>query len=186
MKIIGFGHRKRTGKDEAARIIVEHFKDLKVQRFSFANELYRVCHQLYYWDGMKDKEYYEQFPEEKEKVLPKIGKTPRQIWIDFGTKAVREQVYKDTWVMAELYKTGKSDCDLAVFTDVRFPNELQAIHKFKGVVVKVERPSIPKTNDAADTPLEGIQPWDAIINNNGTLEEYKNKVITTCQKLLNI
>src|SRR5215831_16002209 len=90
-KMIAFGHRKSVGKDSAARFLCSHLrihlKGSNIQHHGFADKLKNVCHQLYGWAGLQDREYYET-PDTyklKDEVLPVLGKSPRQIWIEFAT-----------------------------------------------------------------------------------------------------
>jgi len=39
---------------------------------------------MYAWAGFRDKQYYDYNPDEKERILLPINKTPRQILIDVG------------------------------------------------------------------------------------------------------
>ncbi len=172
-KIIGFGHRKRTGKDQAAKFLTTILKQncpkLNVRKTSFAWKLKDVCHQLYAWAGLREPVYYENHPETRETKLPEIGLSPREIWIQLGTPAIRKQVYDGTWV--EYCLRSNTDADILVITDLRFPNEFQAIQNLNGDCIKVIRESIPDTDDVADTALAHIpdEKWDQIIYNNGDL-----------------
>src|SRR5262245_27874124 len=101
---IGLGHYKRTGKDTFANYLMEELAaldpNIRVAKKSFAWKMKQICTELYGWAGLREPEFYE--TEEgaalREVVLPMVGKSPRQLWVDFGTKAVRDQVYRDTWL----------------------------------------------------------------------------------------
>lgn len=155
MNIIGFGHRQQVGKDTACRLIVERFgkehPEVNVQIVSFADKLYQICHDLYGWAGFKDREYYQYYPEEKEIALPEIGKSPRQILIDFGTEGVRKKVFEDTWVNYVVKRL--HDSDLILIPDMRFPNEMEAVQANGGWAVNVKRFGQPHVDDAADIAL---------------------------------
>jgi len=157
--IIGFGHRKRVGKDLACRHLRTHSANCKI--YSFADKLYDICHQLYGWAGQQDKAYYEQFPEKKNVVLPAIGKTPRQITIDMGTPGIRNCVYDRTWIDYLMQNLKEP----ALISDVRFTNEARHIQIMGGKVIRIDRPSIPHTDDAADIDLAEFTDWDKIITN---------------------
>ena len=101
---IGLGHYKRTGKDSFANYLIDELTDLnprlKVLKRSFAWKLKQVCQRTicvgrtYPGCGFLRDQGREVL---REVVLPQLGRSPRQIWIDFGTKAVRDQVYHHTW-----------------------------------------------------------------------------------------
>ena len=105
MKIIAIGHYRRVGKDTFANCVIEKVRQLnpriRVGKRSWAWKLKQICHELYAWAGLREPEYYETEPGAslREVPLPEIGKSPRQIWIDFGTPAVRESACTaDTWL----------------------------------------------------------------------------------------
>jgi hypothetical protein len=179
MKIIAFGHQKRVGKDTAAQFVSTYLRVeqgiKRVKKAGFADKLKDVCHQLYGWAGLKDKDFYEQ-PENfhlKEVVLPAIGKTPRQIWISFGNE-VKAATYYNTWLD---YLLKHTTADWLIVSDMRFPNEADYIREIGGIVVKVTRPSVPHMPDAADDPLLNYQNWSAHIINDGSLADFYSKVI---------
>ena len=164
---IGLGHYKRTGKDTFANFLVEACRErdphFTIGKRSFAYKLKQVCHDLYSWAGLREPEFYETCDGEqyREVVLPEIGKSPRQIWIDMGTKAIRENVYEPTWL--DYLLKGQHDLDVLVIPDVRFPNEAEAIRKSGGVLVKIVRPGYAPGPDIADRALLGYDGWDYVI-----------------------
>jgi len=173
MRIIGFGHSKRAGKDTIAEMVAGHLRtgtNWSVQMTGFADKLKEVCHNLYGWDGLMGKDFYNT-PEGaplREVPLPTIGKSPRQIWIDMGTPAVRERVYDMTWVEFTLRPANPPD--VLIIPDVRFPNEAQRIHELGGILVQVERPGFPAGNDVADQALVGYEGWTAKVTNDRDLQ----------------
>lgn len=69
-----------------------------------------------------------------------------------------------------------------IITDVRFPNELEAIKKHKGITIRINRGLVERTGKLiqepehpSETALDGAK-FDYIIENNGTIEELLNKV----------
>lgn len=178
MVLIGLGCRKRVGKNQAAEFIKAELESLgfTVEVTSFAEPLYRVAHILYGWAGFGTKEFYENNPKYKEVLLPEIGKTPRQILIDLGTPAIRDRVYDETWV--KLLTRSKHDSDFVIVTDLRFPNELKAIRDVNGYTVRIDRPSIPKDDDIADSAMNDVEDsaWFSIITNDGNLDKFKGQV----------
>ncbi len=175
MKLIGLGHYSRTGKDSFANYFLESVQEynpkLKAGKKPFAWKLKQICFELYAWDGMREPEFYETEAGApyRDIVLPTIGKTPVQIWIDMGTPAVRNNVYIDTWIDYLL----KSDhgLDVLVIPDVRFPNEVSAIRKLGGTLIKVVRPGYGPRKSVADRALLGFTEWDYVIGSSGEMRE---------------
>ena len=175
MQIYGLGHTSRAGKDSLANFMVgdliEYAPQLKALKRGFAFKLKQICWELYSWDGMMPPEYYDTPEGEKARdiPLPTIGKTPVEIWVAFGTPAVREQVYQPTWI-DYLLKTDHN-CDVLIIPDVRFLNEAEAIKELGGTLVKVVRPGYGPRNTVADRALLGYTGWDYVVGGTGTMEE---------------
>jgi hypothetical protein len=179
MKIIAFGHKKQVGKNLTAQLLFQNlccdYPDMKIEVVGFADPLYHVAHYLYGWAGFKIKEYYDKFPQTKSVELPKLKMTPRELLIKLGTKAIRENVYDATWVDYIINK--KRDCDLLLITDLRFPNEFNIVKNMNGLCIRIDRPSIPLTNDIADCALDGLYSWDHVILNDGTKRDLNFKIM---------
>ena len=58
------------------------------------------------------------------------------------------------------------------FTDLRFPNEAEAIRSLGGLLVRIDRPDVPKMNHPTECALDDWSDWDHVIENNGTLDEF--------------
>lgn len=85
----------------------------------------------------------------KEKVDEYWGISPRKFMQLVGSEMFRHHLCADVWIKA-LFRTLERDYGnkkVVFITDVRFPNEADAIHKHGGVVVRITRPSL-QTKDA--------------------------------------
>lgn len=175
MKVIAVGHYSRVGKDSFANALLASLREynpvLRVAKKSFAWKLKQICYELYSWAGMKPPEWYETPEGEKDRniVLPGIRKTPVEVWVDFGTPAVREKVYDRTWIDYVL----KTDLgvDILILPDVRFPNEAQAIIDSGGTLIKVVRPGYGPRKSLADRALLCYREWDYVIGASGEMRE---------------
>lgn len=158
--IIGLGHKARHGKDSAARILIERFPH-RVQRFSFADDLYAVCRVLH---GMTTKDA---------PLLQRVG-------VEYREKD------EDTWIRCVDSKIREARPRVAVITDVRFPNELAYVKAMGGVCWKIERrmpdgalfvdPSRPATH-VSETALD-YAPWDRVlVNPDGRPEQFRDAVL---------
>lgn len=186
MQILGFGHRRRTGKDQSAKFLdtilrIERPK-LKVVKVSFAAKLKETCYELYKWAGLERGVFYESEAgaKLKEVVLPLIGMSPREIWIKVGNKL--REVYADTWIDAALRNF--PDAAVIIVTDVRFPNEVDKIHSLGGQVFKMIRPGEPMSDDASDSALDSYTGWDGLIMNNGDLGALHTKIEAIAQDII--
>lgn len=157
--IIGLGHAARTGKDTCAQLLTEHhdysrvaFADA-IREFVFATDpRVRLSVNLHGWDAAKVND-------------PEV----RRALVDVGNGA-REIIGKDVWIRAAMQRmtSGRT-----VFTDMRYPNEVEAIRQVGGLVVKVERPGVEPLPNVADQALADYDGWDAVIVNDGTLDDLR-------------
>ena len=183
--IIGIGHQRGVGKDVAAMFMVQEFHQQyptigrTIKHASFAEPLYEVCEMLYAWAGFRTANYYNQNRAEKEEVLPLLGKSPRQILIEMGMK-VRE-IIPSTWVD---YGMNQSH-EIVIFSDMRFPNEAEAIKKAGGICVKITRPGLPLVEDPndPDNQLSGFDDWDYHIVNDGSMKDYEKQIASFVEAL---
>lgn len=171
-KIIAFGHRKRVGKDTAAKFLDTHLRchGIKSVKLSFAAKHKAVCYDMFHWAGLQPGIFYEDEKNAhlREVVLPKIGKTPRQIWIEVGNKM--REVYSDVWIDNALY--GTPNAQILIITDLRFANEASKVKSLNGVIFKIIRPDAPVSDDASDSALDDYTGWDRILENTGDLQAF--------------
>lgn len=174
--IIGLSGYARSGKDEAAKVLVNEFD---YRRVAFADKLRDVLYALnpivgfegepleigidpvgvqqvidrHGWDGYKETEH---------------GTEIRRLLQRLGTEAGRETLWDNIWVDAAL--TGVSTSDKIVVTDVRFPNEADAIKKRGGIMVRINRdgngPATDQYNNThkSETSLDDYN-FDYTLNN---------------------
>jgi len=67
--------------------------------------------------------------------------------------------------------------------DVRFRNEVDAVQRNGGVLIRVERPGFNGANDhSSENSLDDFNGWNIILRNDGSLEQFlhqvENKVLT--------
>jgi len=97
-----------------------------------------------------------------------LGVTPRHVLRILGTEVGRN-IHPDFWVNLWQLNTAMPILESAgslVVDDVRFPNEVAAIHRLGGKVFKVMRPGteVNMSNHASDTQ---VLDYDYIIANTG-------------------
>ncbi|MBX7136244.1 MAG: hypothetical protein K1X67_26535 [Fimbriimonadaceae bacterium] len=175
---IGLGHYKRTGKDSFANYLIQELAaidpfGLYLKR-SFAWKLKQVCHELYGWAGLREPEFYETKEGEKlrEVVLPELGKSPRQIWVDFGTDAVRDHVWSGTWrdyIFRGDHAVNGQQPTVLIVPDVRFPDETNEFEVRNGVLIKVVRPGYGPGKNRPDRMLLGFDRWTSVIGEQGSM-----------------
>lgn len=184
---VAFGHEKSVGKDTAARFLMSHLRMSRsgsnIQKKGFADKLKQQCYELYSWAGLMPGPWYEESTERyklKNIILPLIGKSPRRIWIEYGTTVARS-IYHSTWIE---YLFRSTNCQVLIISDCRFPDEADKILEHGGFVFKIDRPSVEHTNDVADDALFGYTRWTEIIHNNSDLNSFNDKIIKLAEEYL--
>lgn len=145
--IIGFVGFIGSGKDTAADYLV-NFHGFR--RDSFANTLKDAIASIFGWDRTllegrtaEAREWREQVDEWWAQRLGLPNLTPRWILQYWGTEVCRNHFHDDIWI-ASLENKMRKTKDNIVISDVRFPNEIQAIHNSGGIVVRVRRGADPE------------------------------------------
>jgi hypothetical protein len=156
--IIGFVGFIGSGKDTAADYLVNFHG---YRRDSFANTLKDAVANVFGWDRVllegrtkEAREWREQVDTWWAERLNMPHLTPRWVLQYWGTEVCRHGFHDDIWIASlenRIRKTG----DNIVISDVRFPNEIKAIHNAGGIVVRVKRGEDPEWYDAAASANAG-------------------------------
>ncbi len=209
--IIGICGLIGAGKDTAADYLVNlhHFR-----RESFANSLKDAVAQVFGWDRTMLEGRTKQAREWREQVDPwwsaRLGMpnlTPRWILQYWGTDVCRRAFHDDIWI-ASLENKLRNSQDDVVISDCRFPNEILAIKRAGGIVVRVVRGPEPEWYEAAlsaNRGPDGNTSWalskrrleslkihasetswigtkfDAVLDNNSTLDHLYEQVKNLAQ-----
>lgn len=169
--IVGFGHQMGVGKDTAAELLV---KDYEFRNMKFADALKSVCCAVFGWEKyqLEDQEF-----KQTEDKFWEI--TPRRALQLVGTDAMRNNIRQDIWVKALERRIRSTYHRNYVITDVRFPNEAEAIRRWGGHVIRIDRPGFSSTDPnrhASETALLDYDKWSGVIMNDGTIDELAKKV----------
>ena len=178
--IIGFAGFARAGKDTCADMVREMFPDVYT-RSAFANALKDEC-------GLMLSMVDDDFPD----LHDDRSKVKYRDFLVFWGKFRRQQ-QEDYWIkklnnseMAKRRKNSKSRLG-TVISDVRYPNEVDWIHKNGGIVIYISRPSaVPANSEEHYTVNEILRNGmeDYRIENNGSLEDLKEKVIKLISEVI--
>lgn len=95
-----------------------------------------------------------------------------------GTEAGRNIHGHDCWVKIAERKIETTTKDI-VFTDCRFPNEVEFVRSLRGRLIWIERPGVgPVNGHVSDSGLAALKAQaDAVIVNDGGIEELHSKLI---------
>lgn len=143
-----------------------------------------------------DKERYEIELKINWQTAYKHQYTVRELLQLIGTEAMRNVIHFDVWVNALMSEYNSNNIEQKpnwIITDVRFPNELEAIKNRQGITIRVNRddyifdnegkriiPSksyvnTPIVQHSSETALDEAE-FDYTIDNNGTIEELIEQV----------
>ena len=197
--IIGICGLIGAGKDTAADYLV-NFHEFR--RDSFASSLKDAVSAVFGWDRdmlegrtKHAREWREEIDPWWSQRLAMPGLTPRLILQLWGTEVCRQNFHDDIWIASLENRLRKSE-DNIVISDCRFPNEIAAIRRSGGRVIRIVRGPDPEWFTTARlTPERMKTDWpeihaseyswattnfDFVIENNGTIldlySELKNLV----------
>lgn len=168
--LIGFAGAARSGKDTAADVLLS----AGWQRKAFADKVKDMLYALdplmietNYAEGVTSLRYeVDGYGWETTKdCYPEVRQYLQRLGTEGGRAALGENVWVDA-LLRDFENWGPT-----VITDVRFPNEADAIRERGGLVLLVERPGqdpIAEADHASENALAGYA-FDAVICNDGAL-----------------
>ena len=185
--LIGISGKMGVGKDTLGSILCDLEPAYEVKRF--ANKLKMIASLL---SGISVERFESQ--DFKQFNMPsvwnrykspttaygdqRIKMTVREFLQKLGTEAMRDNLHEDVWVNALFadYKEryfGSNSMPNWVITDVRFPNEANAIINRGGIMVKINRTDTTgiNKNHSSETALDNWTGFSYEIDNNGTIED---------------
>ena len=112
--------------------------------------------------------------------------TAREFMQFLGTDVMRK-MYEPVHVNHAISRILAEQSELAIVPDVRFPNEVEAIHKAGGKVIRLTR-NTRKDNHASECGLDpenfDWDNFDVVIHNDGSLEDTLQKVDEVCSSII--
>lgn len=146
-----------SGKDTIADYLVNNHG---FRRESFANSLKDAVAAVFGWDRIllegrtKEAREWREQPDEWWSTRLGMEITPRWVLQNWGTEVCRRSFHDDIWIASLEHRLLKSNDDI-VISDCRFPNEITAIKKAGGVVIRVKRGDEPVWFNAAVNYMSG-------------------------------
>lgn len=136
--VINLCGRKRTGKESAFKVMLPYVD--RPEEFQFATPLKKFCmevlgltrDQCYGTSEDRERPTKYKWSWVNDKIRTKYGKaadqtmTSRDVLQVVGTDLMRQQFYKNIWAEAGIREAVNSTANTCIFTDGRFPNELDA------------------------------------------------------------
>lgn len=196
--IIGICGFQSSGKDTIANYLINHYG---FKKLSFAGALKDIVSIIFSWprdklEGltMEDRLWREQVDEWWSKTLNMPNLTPRFVLQYFGTDLFRNHWHQDIWV--KVLERKLLEHEHIVVTDCRYDNEINLLRVHGGKIIHIYR-NMPewfdnyKNNGIIAEEMKKLHVsetgWiksecDFVIENNGTLEELQNKIISIMEK----
>jgi phosphomevalonate kinase len=166
MKLIAISGKMRAGKDTFGEIFLERFPSF--QRVAFADPL---------------KEEYGELHNLSVEEINLHKEVHREGLIAHG--AMRRAQNKLYWVNKALEKPFDK-----IITDLRWDHELEAVKALGGIIIRIESFSSERAkrgkiinDDPSETSLDLITNWDYVIENNGSLEEFRERSLEVINDL---
>jgi hypothetical protein len=154
--LYGISGRKFSGKDTTGKHLCEKYGYM---RLAYADALKEACREIF---GFTDEQLYGSSKE----TADEFWKTsPRKVLQYVGTDLFRDQLDKvipdlgkNIWIkvlekkILDVWK--KNPSQGIVITDLRFPNEVEAVKKLGGIVLRITRPSLESGKDMHSSEVE--------------------------------
>lgn len=197
--IIGVCGFISSGKDTVADYLVGFHG---FRRDSFAGSLKDAVAAVFGWDRellegrTPEARHWREQPDTWWSNRLDMTVTPRQVLQQWGTEVCRNNYHDDIWIAALESRLSRRT-DHTVISDVRFPNEIKAIKAQGGRIIWIKRGTMPVWYDtalaansgdivaksellsngihASETAWIGTE-FDAVIDNNGSIEDLYAKV----------
>jgi hypothetical protein len=185
--IISVSGKIGSGKDTVANLIMQltPTKNWKIKKFAGKLKQVATLITAIPIEKWEDQEF------KQSQLGPEWNMTVRDFLQKLGTEAVRDGLHSNAWVNAlfadyKIQTVYEGEWDYWekqvepnwIITDTRFPNEIEAIQNRNGILIKVIRDSgnTVGTGHSSETALDNFTQWNYVIENNGTIEDLKQKV----------
>ncbi len=185
--IIGICGQAGAGKDTLAKWFIER----GYGRSGFADPIKFMLNQAF---GFSPADWEDRRWKESDDALWTMDSyghtrcvTPRRLAQWLGTEVVRNNFGDDAWVNVWKQRWHDTGQPKVVVADVRFQNEVDAIHKLGGIAIRITRPNdrsatvymhdgeiehMPHESERTD----GLRNIDHEIANDGTIEDLHKKL----------
>jgi hypothetical protein len=181
--VIGLTGYAGSGKDTAAEALIQERGFVKI---AFADPLREAMGKLNPIVGREFKGFGVIEDITYNQAIYKYGYTDakgkfpelRRLLQVFGTEVGREMFGEDFWIQQFENKVQfvlqKQD---VVITDVRFPNEVEAVRRLGGIVARIHRPGFDAVNGhVSDTGVADLS-VDIVIHNDSTIEDLRKAAL---------
>ena len=195
MVLIGLIGEAGSGKDTSADYLKNKYP---ITLYALGNPIKEITRHMFLFS---DEQLYGKL---KNVVDERWGVTPRETWQVIGTNIMQFQIYgllphlintvpvREFWIhhFKMWYKQlleSDSKNENVIVTDIRFQHEADTIKQLGGYLIKIERPTLDKSDElykhCSETAISTMES-DIYIMNDGSLEELFEKVDVAFNRLL--
>jgi hypothetical protein len=174
--IIGLSGYAQSGKDSTAELLCLNYG---YTRLAFADPMRQA---LMIINPKLDSithvsDFVEDYGWDIAKKNPEVRRLLQVLGTDFGRKMLGD----DVWIKIAL--SGIKSEDRVVISDVRFPNEGDAIKKLGGSLWRINRRNHSAVNDHASEHAMDNYMFSHVIYNDGTLDDLSDEVFMLSRQL---
>lgn len=183
--IIGLHGAKGSGKDAFYKIVKQSFPDRDVRKIAYADPIKQEVCRIFDLDPNTEQQYDLFKRTDVNYQLPGYlghGVAGRQVVREIGMLMRRYDENQFTRYVEDTINS--SSAAIWCITDLRFTNELDSIkNRLGGIVIKIKRANFDYDGHATETELADSL-CDSIINNNTTLDDYQQSVVSEITSIL--
>jgi hypothetical protein len=175
--IIGLSGYAQSGKDSTAELLCLNYG---YTRKSFAQPMRDAIYTLnpiVFNLNSRVADLVDEYGWDVAKANPEV----RRLLQVFGTEVGRKMLGDDVWIKIAL--SGIKSEDRVVISDVRFPNEADAIKKLGGIVWRINRRNHSAVNGHASEHAMDNYMFNHVIYNDGTLDDLSDEVFMLSRQL---
>lgn len=181
IKLIAFTGAAGSGKDTAAGFLIAN---QGYKKLSFAGTLKDAISAIFGWprdmlEGATpaSRQWREQ-PDQWWSAALERQITPRKVLQEWGTEMGRNSFHPDIWILSAQRQILVNPDNKYVITDCRFENEARALKALGGRLIGIRRQMLDCDLGAVHASEAGLpaELLDAVIDNNGSLEDFKKAV----------
>jgi hypothetical protein len=171
--LIGLTGRKRSGKNTVGDV----FQGGGYTQLSFAAPIKIMIAGLLSYQGVPAPTIREMLEGDLKEVPTKYlgGQSPRYAMQKLGTEWGRGEMKDSLWV--DILMNARTQFEAVVVTDVRFPNEVEAIKAAGGEVYRINRPGLPAADcHLSEALIDGLDVDQEIHNTAASAQEFQDEV----------
>ena len=203
-----FAYKVKVVASKILNINIEKFEDIEFKNLKMSGDwlLYKVTYYVgnlstfkLFSDPYEMNDFITKNGMVNNYIAEEIQPTYREFLQWLGTEAGRERIHPNIWVNAlfadytEVAGLAKDEDNISVqylegvypnwiITDVRFPNEAEAIKKRGGIILRIERPNVERMLHRSETSLDNWD-FDYTIKNDYNLDKLINSVTTFTKEI---